>query len=135
MGIFLIILIVVVLCWPWISRYLSRMVSNFMSHRAEDMMRRMMGMPSRKEERKNARRKESEQRRGTTGATSARAYRKHGQAGHPAELMKKVAEDAEYVEIKEFESTTIIEDDGATRRIYHEEQVSDVEYTEIKTRS
>lgn len=134
MGIFLIILIIVVLCWPWISRYISRMVSNFMSHRAEDMMRRMMGMPSRKEERKNARRRDNAEKKSGTYSGRSRAHRHNG-ATHPAQLLKSVAEDAEYVEIKEFDSTTIVEDDGATRRIYHEEQVSDVEYTEIKTRS
>lgn len=135
MGIFLIILIIVLVCWPWISPYISRWIRNFMSRRAEDMMRRMMGMPSRKEERKKARRQESEKRKGAGGYSSARGRKKSRHATHPAELMKKVAEDVEYVEIKEFESTTIIEDDGDTQRVYHEEQVTDVEYTEIKTKS
>jgi len=49
MGVFLIILLLLLILWPWISPYVTRWIRMFMARRAEDMMRRMMGMPSRKE--------------------------------------------------------------------------------------
>ena len=50
-----------------------------------------------------------------------------------AAIMKDVAEDVEFTEMREFESESILEESDArrSRRIYREEQVSDAEYTEI----
>ena len=107
----------------------SRWFSGFMARRTEDMMRRMMGMPSRKEEkRQNKKRKER------ASASQKKTGRNSGKAPkpHPAEMMKSVAEDVVFTEIKEFESRTIIENDGENTRIVVEEQITDVEYTEIK---
>lgn len=140
MGLFLIILVVICLCWPWISRLLSRWFSGFMARRAEDMMRRMMGMPSRKEERRANR--AAGQSRDSSGASERRESNRRASGGRyhrkprtdAAALLKSVAVDVEYTEIKEFESTTIVEDDGKTRRVYNEEQVSDVEFMEIRER-
>ena len=106
-----------------------------MARRAEDMMRRMMGMPSRKEE-ERARRKAGRESRGGS-ATHRRGddtQRRHRRPQvDAADLLNSVAEDVEYTEIREFDSTTIIsEDPDGHRAEYREEQVSDAEYVEIK---
>lgn len=110
-------------------RYLQR----FMAHRAEDMVRRMAGMPSRKEEKR--RRKEEQKRNASTGGGSARA-RTSADEAEGVRAMREYAEDVTFTEIKEYSSETIIGEDasGKTRRIYREEQVSDVEYVEIKVK-
>lgn len=134
MGIFLIIILIICLFWPWIAPRVSRLIQRFMARRAEDMMRRMMGMPGRKEEKRQQREQQRRQRR----SDSTHKRRRHPQAQtDAATIMKDVAVDVEFTEIKEFESTTITDTDPKTgnRRIYREEQVSDVEYTEIKTSS
>lgn len=101
-----------------------------MSRRTEDMIRRMMGMPTRKEEKR--RRKEQDRRRKTSGRNGYGPTR-HPQ-NHPAEMMKSVAVDVEYTEIKEFNSTTIVEDQNDNTKIITEEQITDVEFTEIKSK-
>lgn len=132
MGTFLIILIILFVCWPWITKWTGRWFRGFMSRRAEDMMRRMMGMPSRKEEK----------RRRSAGGGKRDYHRQWQSAGgrsyrrppreNAATLMKSVAVDVEYTEIKEFNSASFVTDDGRNVRIVTERQVSDVEYTEIK---
>lgn len=104
-----------------------------MANRAEDAMRRMMGMPSRKEEKR--RRREA-----AAGGTSARGERKSGASSYQrrhsaprqsaAALLRSVAVDVEYSEIVEFNETEI--GDRFTTKIVYEEQVSDVQYTEYK---
>lgn len=127
MGIFLVVLLLIIVCWPWISRWLR----GFMQRRAEDAFRRMMGMPTRGEERKARRKAE---RAAGAERRSENKRRHHRPAREDAAvIMKSVAEDAEFVEIREFEqhSSLDAEDNGKTRRIYREEQVSDAEYTVI----
>lgn len=133
MGIFLIILLLICLFWPWISKWVGRWVQGFMARRFEDMTRRMMGMPSRKEERRRNRNSE------TNGGNGRRrdARRRHRRpTENAADIMKTVAEDVEFTEVREFESTTITEETISggtrTRRVYREEQVSDAEFVEIK---
>lgn len=116
---------------PWIMKKLSGWFGRFMAGRAEDMMRRMMGMPSRKEEKRRARknRKTGKEKNRTYSGASENAPSRSAPA---AEMMQSVAVDVQYTEIKEFDSTTIVEDDGKSASVYHEEQVTDVEFIEIK---
>ncbi len=129
MGVALIIIILICLFWPVIMRYLQR----FMANRAEDMVRRMAGMPSRKEEKR--RRKEAQKRNASNGAASSYS-RSTEEAVDGVKAMREYAEDVTFTEIKEYSSETIIGEDptGKERRIYREEQVSDVEYVEIKVK-
>lgn len=128
MGVALIIIILICAFWPAIVRLLQR----FMARRAEDMVRRMAGMPSRKEEKRRRRQQQQQQRQNGS--------RRHGSPGDPGEgvrAMKEYAEDVAFTEIREFSSDEVIaeEETGKNRRIYREEQVSDAEYVEIKTSS
>lgn len=121
MGGFLLILILIFLLWPLIMRWMQ----GFMARRAEDMLRRMAGAPSRKEEQKYRKKTENEK-RGRPYSSDRRR--------HPAKIMNEVAEDVEYTEIVEYSETTIEVGTGPERhqRIYRESQVEDVKYTEIK---
>lgn len=128
MGVALIIIILICAFWPAIVRLLQR----FMARRAEDMVRRMAGMPSRKEEKRRRRQQQQQQRQNGS--------RRHGSPGNPGEgvrAMKEYAEDVAFTEIREFSSDEVIaeEETGKNRRVYREEQVSDAEYVEIKTSS
>lgn len=130
--IFLIILLIIFICWPWISKWFSK----FMARRAENLIRRMMGMPTRKEEERARKNEERAQRKQKSGSSrrNRRDEGNHYARSQAADLMKSVAEDAEFVEIKEYSSTTVFEQDkmGKQTRIYREEQVTDAEYTEIR---
>lgn len=127
---FLIIIILLVILWPWITKW----VKGFMSRRAEDAIRRMMGMPSRKEEQRK--RKENEKKQASTSRRNKRkAAEQEREADRQDALrsMKENAVDVEYTEYKEFSQTEIaVEDEKGNTRIYTESQVTDVEFVEIK---
>ena len=127
---FLIILIIIVILWPWITKW----VKGFMSRRAEDAIRRMMGMPSRKEEQR--RRKENEKKQASTerhNKRKAAAQEREADRREAVRSMKENAVDVEYTEYKEFSQTEIaVEDAEGNTRIYTESQVTDVEFVEIK---
>lgn len=143
MGFFIAIIIILLL--PLIIPYIGRMVKNYAMGKMEDKMRRMMGMPTRAEEKKA--RKAAERREGwdapkqETPRDSGHRYgfrsrgRNHN-VGNPAEdlrMMRLYAEDVEYVEIREYSADIRFEQDitGHTK-ITFEEQVSDVEFVVIK---
>lgn len=118
MGLTLILLIILtVLLWPYITRWLQR----FMLRRAESYFRKAVGMPpppkqgrqnrsKRRSDRQEARRPESEE---------------------PL-IPKEYAEDVDYVEVKVFQETKIRVEDKPGYTAYHESQVTDVEWEEVK---
>lgn len=122
MGGFLIFLLIIALLWPLLMRWFRR----FMAHRTEDFIRKMTGQPSRRQERKRRRTEER-------NAAESSDYRRPRRFRHPADQLKKVAEDVEYTESVDYsESTTLDGDNARARRIYREEQIEDVKYTEVK---
>lgn len=101
-----------------------------MARRAEDMVRRMTGMPSRKEEQKRQRQQEKQRRRQERRQRPSADNDTYG-----IRSMQEYAVDVEYTETKEYSESDILEEDGRQEhREYHESQVSDVEYVEIKDR-
>lgn len=111
-----------------------------MSRRAEDMMRRMMGMPPREKKagrgarsafsgagRKRARQSGESRDHGSGSPESGRRY-------SVAALMQLVAVDVTYTEIKEFTSSTIGSERAESFRYVVEEQITDVKFEEIKDR-
>ena len=60
--IFLILIIVCILFWPWISKWLR----GYLARRSEDALRKMMGMPTRKEEEKIRKKREDRHTRTTS---------------------------------------------------------------------
>ena len=105
-------------------------------------MRRMMGMPTRAEE-KRARKEQERQERASQreeGSGPRRyGFRNRGRnhnVGNPAEdlrMMRMYAEDVEYVVIREYSEELRFEQDetGEKIKIVYEEQVSDAEFVVI----
>ncbi len=116
-----------VLFWPQITRWLQR----FMARRAEDMVRKMAGMPTRKEEEERRRKRQE-------SARQQQQRRQHDYSGTSEDIVRRMqayAEDVDFVETKDYSGTGMSEDDGKrNKRIYCESQVSDAEYTEIKNK-
>lgn len=139
MSIFLIIIILGIAFWPWISRWLR----GYMARRAEDYLRRATGMPPRPGSREERRRQRAtRQNAGTSGTASANSYysrrsrsknRGRGNQNEPI-IPREYAEDVEFVETKSYSETTIGASTRGSVRQYSESQVSDVEYVEIKDR-
>lgn len=134
MAFLLIIILAIILFWPYISRWVAR----FAAHRMEDMVRRQFGMPSRKEEEQA--RKRQDRRESQTGHDSQ--HRQSGQKrrysrytgnrqGSPI-IPPEYAEDIEFTETIDYSEETVAGSDGKSTRVYHESQVSDVQYVEIK---
>lgn len=130
-GLAILILVVVFfwLVWPYIARWLKRKAIE----RAEDYMRASMGMPPRDKKRRKEESRDDQQRyyqRERRNPFGADRY------GKEPIIPKEYAEDVEYTEtISYSEEETIIKEKGK-ETIYHESQISDAEWTEIKqTRS
>lgn len=145
MGFFIAIIIILLL--PFIIRFVGRAIKSYAMGKMEDNMRRMMGMPSRAEEKKA--RKAAERRDGWDGSKSGEqpresthryGFRSRGRnhnVGNPAEdlrMMRLYAEDVEYVEIREYSADILFEQDVATghTKVTMEEQMSDAEFVVIK---
>lgn len=124
MGILLVIIVGLILFWPFIVRLMRW----YMLRKSEDFVRRMAGAPTRAEE-KRARKQQEKQ----TARPGSR-YRRRRRA---AEMMNEVAEDVEFTEIREFTETDINIGSGPKRqqRIYRESQVEDAVFTEIKKKT
>ena len=138
MGIFLIIVIIVIACWPWISRWLRQ----FLARRAEDYLRKATGMPPRPGSREDRRQQRASQQAYSSASdnTSGSSYtrrqrqRRRTRRGYNEPIIPpEYAEDVEFVETKSFSETSIGESHGQTRQ-YNESQVSDVEWVEIRNK-
>lgn len=134
MGTLLLILIIVIFCWPWISRWLRK----FLAHRTEDYLRKATGMPPRPGSREERKQQRASQQAYSSNSRSSEAYsrrtrsqRRPRHGGKEPIIPPEYAEDVEFVEIKSFSETTIGVHDGKVKE-YHEKQVTDAEWVEIK---
>ena len=128
LGILILVVLFLWLIWPAISRWLKRKAME----RAEDYMRRSMGMPPRDKKRKN----DTYNASGSSQSYSQRTRRNpFGQERYGADeplIPKEYAEDVEFTETKDYSATEIKEQPAKTVENYHESQISDAEWTEVK---
>lgn len=127
LGILILVVVFFWIVWPYISRWLKRKAME----RAEDYMRRSMGMPPRD---KKSRRKSSQQ------ESSERSY--YGRErrnpfgpekyGNEPIIPKEYAEDVEFTETKDYSESRVDKEEKNGREYYHESQISDAEYIELK---
>ncbi|MCH5225650.1 MAG: hypothetical protein J1D77_06595 [Muribaculaceae bacterium] len=125
LGILILVVLFIWIVWPYIARWLKRKAIE----RAEDYMRAQMGMPPRD---KKSRRKSQED---ETFSREGRQRRNpFGQDRYGAEplIPKEYAEDVEFVETKDYSETELREKRAHTETYYHESQISDAEWTEVK---
>lgn len=128
LGILILIVVFFWLIWPLISRWLKRKAME----RAEDYMRKSMGMPPRDKKKKN----QSDNTSQTQGGYYYQRQRRNpfGQDryGNEPLIPKEYAEDVEFTETKDYSSTESNGKTGEKIETYHESQVSDAEWTEVK---
>lgn len=124
--ILLIIFFAIWLAMPWIRRRIHQIMLN----KAEDMFRQAAGMPPR-EKKKKRRTADNAQ---AQAENNRRNYGYNYGYGYEDEsiIPKEYAEDVEYTEYKDYSSETVINRTDDTVRVEQQEQVSDVEYIEIK---
>ena len=132
LGILLLIVVFFWIIWPVIAKWLKRKAME----RAEDYMRASMGMPPRDRKKKN-----------TAGASgtykSTSGYNRErrnpfgpDRYGQEPLIPKEYAEDVEFTETIDYSSTEFREKTSGKTEQYHESQISDAEWIEIKkTRS
>lgn len=114
-------------------------VGRFMANRAEDYLRKATGMPPRPGSREAKRQEKA--RAADSGEPRRRSQRdsrnRRGQYYRTDSgpiIPKEYAEDVEFTETIDYSETTIAgEDTRRSATSYHESQVSDVEWEEVKT--
>ena len=112
LGIIILIVLFFWLCWPSISRWLKRKALQ----RAENYFRSRMGMPPPPPHSKDH------------GAS----YTKGRSTVHEPIIPKEYAEDVEFSETIDYSRVETHVDTKTTEK-YHESQISDAEWTEIKS--
>lgn len=131
LGILLLIVLFFSLCWPRISRWLKRKAME----RADDYLRNAMGMPPReKPGKKNRKNNFGREKEYDPSAFYSRRKRSDNGNSRESIIPKEYAEDVEFVETKSFSSSTEYTKTENSES-YHESQISDAEWTEIKNTS
>lgn len=117
------------ICWRWFGR---RMLVRYAQRKTEDFVRSAFGMPPRDKTKKGNGRKEQ---RSSQQESTFRGRDPFRRNDNEPIIPKEYAEDVEYVEVKEFSQTTIGEETTANSgETYHEEQVTDVEWEEVRVK-
>ncbi len=126
----IIIILLFFAAWYWLLPVLKRAFTRYMMGKAEDTMRRMMGMPSRKEEERmrkstgEQQKKESPKSRwGRRRAAEAADFTYDLRGVRISQVLQAYAVDIEFTEYREFSATTESE-----IKYTFEQQVADVEY-------
>lgn len=131
-GFVILILLVVVL--PYVYRWLRPYIYRWMQRRAENYMRRAMGMPPRGKSDSN--KKDRSQRREEARGRSRGEGPEYGRRAYasPDEplIPKEYAEDVAFTEIHSYSEDTVIGEEEGHVRVKVESQVSDAEIIEIK---
>lgn len=136
-GILLVILFLLIVMRPMLQRWVGPMLHRWAMGKWEDNMRRMAGMPTRKEERKARKRARKREKSGAeafrrAAGGSRTSSRSAGYTG--ADTLQAYAEDVEFTEVKAFsrEVKIGVTESGGKEKIIVEEQIEDAEYIEIK---
>lgn len=121
-GTIIAIILIVFLLWPQITRWITRLMMRSWERKLRKMAGQFGGAapPPNEGKRSGGRR-----RKGDTPPPQPKPK-------HPARMMKEVAEDVQYTEVREYSQTTIHTESGDTSTTYTETQVEDVKFTEIK---
>ena len=135
-GVILVILFLIIVMRPVLQRWFGPMFQRWAMGKMEDSMRRMAGMPTRKEERKARKRAGKREKRGAENFRRAAAGKRKGGTPGRASVspLQSYAEDVEFTEIRSFSQDVkigVAEEDGK-EKIIVEEQIEDVEFIEIK---
>ena len=126
------ILILIVLFFWIVGPFIMKWAKRKAMERAEDYMRQSMGLPPRHKKKskfsKQQRQQEKQQyyQRERRNPFGPDAY------GKEPLIPKEYAEDVEFTETIDYSAHEIKIEKEGDKKIYHESQISDVEWTEIK---
>lgn len=126
LGILILVVVFFWLIWPWISRWLKRKASE----KAEDYIRSSMGMPPR--DRKKRGNTQSQSSAGSYYQRERRNPFGEHRYGREPIIPKEYAEDVEFTETKDYSEDVYSEKSTDKKETYHESQISDAEWTEVK---
>ncbi len=141
-----IVLVILAIVWLLFGQQIKNWLAGFMARRTEDYIRKATGMPPRPGSREAKRQQREEQKaqsqRSSQGAygyydgRSSRRRRSTRSYSNEPLIPKEYAEDVEFTETISYSESTIgvASSDGNTT-VYHESQVSDVEWEEIKVKT
>lgn len=137
-GIVCVVFFLIVVLGPLLRRWIAPLFQRWAMGKMEDQMRRMAGMPTRKEEKKARKQRERMQREGAerfrraaAGSRSGARYGSRSTSHSTIGMLRYVAEDVEFTEVKEFGSDPT---PGGAHEVRYkvEEQVEDADFVEIK---
>lgn len=137
-GIILVVIFLLIVMRPVLQRWFGPWIQRWMMGKMEDRMRRMMGMPTRKEEKKArkqaGRRQTGGAERFRQAAQGRRAGSRRSEGPSGVDMLQGVAEDVEYTEIKTYsEDLEIgISKEGKEVSYKLEHQIEDAEIIEIR---
>ena len=136
-GILLVIIFLLIVMRPMLQRWLGPVLQRWMLGKMEDRMRRMAGMPTRKEERKAQRRRRKgadDFRRAARGRRAGSERRGNGTYGGHVSDLQVYAEDVEFTEVKAYSDDVEIGVSKTTvkEKVIIEEQIEDADFEDIK---
>lgn len=121
----IVFLIIIVVRWFW--NFMKRKAQNKM----EDFIRQATGMPPREKGKKSSQRRYQDR----TDEFYGQRNRYRSSRRNPDEplIPKEYAEDVEFIESKDYSETDYTARTEKTKEHFHESQVSDAEWVEIKS--
>ena len=138
-GVILVLVFLFIVMRPMLQRWFGPALQRWIMGKWEDRMRRMAGMPTRKEERQAQKRARRRQKSGAenfrrAASGSRRSHQSPGRA--VGSTLQQFAEDVEFTEVKSFsqEINIGVSQEQGKERVVVEEQIEDAEYIEIETR-
>lgn len=131
LGILVLIVVFFWIIWPSLSRWLKRKAME----RTEDYLRSKMGMPPRDKKRRHSRSRQDGEEQGYSYQRQRKNPFGSDRYSDEPLIPKEYAEDVEFTETKDYSETSQRVEPSRKTEIYHESQISDAEYTEIKKSS
>ena len=130
LGILILVVLFFWVVWPWIARWLKRKAVE----RAQDYLWQQMGMGGAPGKKDKNRKQNRDSGRSGYGSSYRENYRKtRQQDSTPAHIIPpEYAEDVEFTETIDYSHTETHRTTVKGNKVYHESQISDVEYIEIK---
>lgn len=123
LAIFFLVVAVIWFVTPFIFRWAKRKATE----RLEDYLRAQFGLPPRQKEKKGRKNKKKATNSSSSDTSGRRAPKREGPI-----IPKEYAEDVEFIEIRDYSESEIRIHTRKNTKIYHESQVSDADWVEIK---
>ncbi len=125
--IWFIIIVGLIVASPYIARWVSRLVQEWVARKIRNKMREAMGMPPESKEERRAQREQFRQQQ-EEAAYARRRRRSSDPTFSLRRILHSYAVDIEFTEIREYSTRTEIHPEAGGARVIIENQVTDAEY-------